>query len=43
LEEQNRQLRTALALALGERRAADIVGSTHDTPRKKSTAIIGFC
>lgn len=43
LEADNQQLREALALALGERRAADVRGSTRDTPRKKSTAIIGPC
>lgn len=43
LEEQNVQLREALALALGERRAADVLGSTRDTPRNRSSAIIGPC
>ena len=43
LEADNQQLREALALALGERRAADVRGSTRDTPRKKSAAIIGPC
>jgi hypothetical protein len=43
LESENQQLREALALALGERRAADILGNTRDTPRKKSAAIIGPC
>lgn len=43
LETDNRQLREALALALGERRAADIRGSTRDTPRKKSATTIGPC
>jgi hypothetical protein len=43
LEADNQQLRAALALALGERRAADVRGSTRDTPRKKSTTIIGPC
>jgi hypothetical protein len=43
LEAENRQLREALALALGDRRAADIHGDTHDTPRKKSAAITGPC
>jgi Family of unknown function (DUF6262) len=41
LEAQNQQLREALAL--GQRRAADVHGSSHDTPRKKSAAIIGPC
>ncbi len=43
LETENQQLREAPALALGEHRAAAILGSTHDTPRKKSTPIIGPC
>lgn len=43
LEAENQQLREALALALGERRADDVLGSTRDTPRKKSTTIIGPC
>lgn len=43
LETDNQQLREALAMALGERRAADIRGSTRDTPRKKSVTIIGPC
>jgi Family of unknown function (DUF6262) len=43
LEEENVQLRESLALALGERRAADVLGNTRDTPRNKSTAIIDPC
>jgi Family of unknown function (DUF6262) len=43
LEAENRQLRTALAIALGEQRAAATIGSTNDTPRKKSRATIGPC
>jgi Family of unknown function (DUF6262) len=43
LEAENQQLREALALALGERRAADVRGGTRDTPGKKSAAIIGPC
>lgn len=43
LETENKQFRETLALALGERRAANVLGNTHDTPRKKSTAIIGPC
>ncbi|TDD37720.1 DUF6262 family protein [Saccharopolyspora elongata] len=43
LEAENKQLREALALALGERRAGDVQRGTRDTPRKKSTAIIGPC
>jgi hypothetical protein len=43
LEAENKQLREALALTLGERRTADVLGDTRDTPRNKSTAIIGPC
>lgn len=43
LEAENQQLRDALALALGEQRAATVLGNTHDTPRKKSAHIIGPC
>jgi len=43
LEADNQQLREALALTLGERRAADVRGVAHDTPRKKSATIIGPC
>ncbi|WP_426513041.1 DUF6262 family protein [Dactylosporangium sp. McL0621] len=43
LETENRQLRDALALALGEQRAATVLGNTRDTPRKKSRPIIGPC
>jgi hypothetical protein len=43
LEADNQQLREALALALGERRAAEVRGSIRDTPRKKSATIIGPC
>jgi Family of unknown function (DUF6262) len=43
LEMENQQLREALALALGERRATAVVGDTYDTPRKKSAPIIGPC
>jgi hypothetical protein len=43
LEADNQQLREALALALGERRADDVHGNTRDTPKKKSVAIIGPC
>jgi Family of unknown function (DUF6262) len=35
LETENRQLREALAAALGEQRAASISGRHRDTPRKK--------
>jgi hypothetical protein len=43
LEAENHQLREALALALGERRAANVLGGTPDTPRKKFAKIIGPC
>jgi hypothetical protein len=41
LETENRQLREALAVALGEQRTASIVGRPGDTPRKKSQPVIG--
>ena len=41
LETGNQQLLEALAMALGERRAADIRGGTRDTPKKKSVTISG--
>jgi len=41
LQADNQQLREALALALGERRATAVLATTHDTPRKKSAPIIG--
>jgi Family of unknown function (DUF6262) len=43
LEAENRNLREALAVALGEQRAASIVGQLGDTPKKKSQPIIGPC
>jgi Family of unknown function (DUF6262) len=43
LEAENRQLREALAVALGEQRAAEVVGGQSDTPRNKSRAVIGPC
>jgi hypothetical protein len=43
LETENRHLREALAVALGEQRAASIVGRLGDTPRKKSQPVIGPC
>jgi hypothetical protein len=43
LEAENRHLREALAVALGEQRAASILGQPGDTPRKKSQPIIGPC
>jgi hypothetical protein len=41
LEKENQQLRQALALALGEQRAATIQPSSRDTPKQKSSAITG--
>lgn len=41
LEAENRQLREALAIALGEQRATAIIGSLHDTPKRKSRTAIG--
>ncbi|MFF3159913.1 DUF6262 family protein [Streptomyces sp. NPDC057910] len=43
LEAENRELREALALALGERRTADLPERRRDTPKKKSSAVIGPC
>ena len=43
LEAENRHLREALEVALGEQRAASIVGQLGDTPRKKSQPVIGPC
>jgi hypothetical protein len=43
LETENRQLREALAIALGEQRTASIVGRPSDTPRKKSQPVIEPC
>jgi hypothetical protein len=45
LESENQQLRDALARALGERRAADVLGQTtcRDTPKKRTPKIIGPC
>ena len=45
LEADNRQLRDALARALGQRRAADVLGhnGNHDTPKKNSPEIIRPC
>ena len=42
LESENQQLRDALARALGERRAAEILGQAHsrDTPSRKTPEII---
>ncbi|MGX6604044.1 DUF6262 family protein [Micromonosporaceae bacterium Da 78-11] len=43
LETENRKLRHALALALGEQRAGVLPGRTRDTPSKKSSAVLGPC
>jgi len=43
LETENQLLREALALALGEQRAATVLGNPHDTPRKIFAPIIGPC
>jgi hypothetical protein len=43
LESENRQLREALALALGQQRTNAIHGDRRDTPTKKSAVIIGPC
>lgn len=43
LDVENRQLRQALAVALGEQRAADVIGGQSDTPAKKSHTVIGPC
>ncbi|WP_269086678.1 DUF6262 family protein [Actinosynnema sp. ALI-1.44] len=43
LEAENRQIREALAVVLGEQRAASVVGRPGDTPRKKSQPVIGPC
>ena len=43
LEAENRELREALALALGERRTADLPARPCDTPKKKSSVTIGPC
>ncbi|GAA0437551.1 transposase [Acrocarpospora corrugata] len=45
LEDENRQLRDAMARALGEVRAHEILGqpSTRDTPKRKSSKVVGPC
>ncbi len=43
LEAENQHLREALAVALGEQRAASIVGQLGDTPKRKSQPAIGPC
>jgi len=45
LEQDNRELRDALAAALGEQRHARVIGSPgrRDTPGKPSTKVLGPC
>jgi hypothetical protein len=45
LEADNQQLRDALARALGERRAAEVIGEYNgrDTPKRQGSKIIGPC
>ena len=45
LETDNQQLRDALARALGERRATEVIGqrNARDTPKKNSPKITGPC
>ncbi|MGH3594318.1 MAG: DUF6262 family protein [Pseudonocardiaceae bacterium] len=45
LEHDNQQLRDALARALGEHRATDILGRTNgrDTPNSNSPKLVGSC
>jgi len=45
LEADNQQLRAALARALGERRAAEVLGQTasRDTPKRNPPKVIGPC
>jgi Family of unknown function (DUF6262) len=45
LEEENREIREALAQALGQRRTAGILGRTDhgDTPKRNPAKIIGPC
>ncbi|WP_189133959.1 hypothetical protein [Wenjunlia tyrosinilytica] len=43
LEAENRELREAPAPALGERRTADLPDRPGDTPKKKSSTVIGPC
>jgi Family of unknown function (DUF6262) len=45
LEADNQHLRDALARALGERRAAEMLGQTNgcDTPKRSSSKLIGPC
>lgn len=41
LETENRELRHALALALGEQRTSDLPGHTRDTPGNRRSPAIG--
>lgn len=43
LEAENRQLRQALARALGQQRTNAVYGDHRDTPTRKSAAVIGPC
>lgn len=43
LEAENREVREALGFALGERRTADLPDRRRDTPKQKSSAVIGPC
>lgn len=43
LETENRELRHALALALGEQRVSDLPGHARDTPGRRSSPVIGPC
>ena len=43
LESENKQLREALAHALGQQRTNAVHGDHRDTPTRKSAAIIGPC
>jgi hypothetical protein len=45
LETDNQQLRDAIARALGERRAADVLGEIgrRDTPNRKTSKLMGPC
>ena len=43
LQAENRQLREALAHALGQHRTNTVHGDRRDTPTRKSAAIIGPC
>ncbi|WP_342338049.1 MULTISPECIES: DUF6262 family protein [unclassified Rhodococcus (in: high G+C Gram-positive bacteria)] len=43
LETENRHLRAALAIALGEQRVAAVIECNPDTPRRKSRTLSGPC